>query len=64
MKNVTLLNVQNGHIRYSKLTAKEAEGLQWKKICVNILGPYVILRNSKIENLTLKAIPVISSVTV
>ena len=28
VKNVTLLNVQNGHIRYSKLTAKEAEGLQ------------------------------------
>ena len=49
--------------KYGKLTAKEAEEIPRNKLCVDIIGPYMIRRNRKKENLNLKAVSMIYPVT-
>ena len=50
-------------IKYGKLPAKEAEEIPWKKICVYLIGPYVIRRKEEKENLNIKAFNIIDLVT-
>ena len=59
---MTYANVQNGQQKYSKLPAKLAEETLWNKICVELIGPYKILRKGK-EPLILKVITRIDPVT-
>ena len=49
--------------KYGKLTAKEAKGIPWIKLCVDLIGPYVIRIKGKKENLNLKAVKTIDPVT-
>ena len=50
-------------IKYSKLPAKEAEEIPWNKLCVNIIGPCVIIIKLHKEKLNLKAVTMIDPVT-
>ena len=49
--------------KYGKLPYKLAEEILWNKICVDLIGPYVIRRKGKKENLHLKSITMIDTVT-
>ena len=50
-------------LKYGKLPAKLAEEIRWNKICVYLIGIYVIQRKAKKENLHLKAITIIDPIT-
>ena len=39
--------------KYGKLPAKEAEKIPWNKLCVYLIGPYVIRRKGHKENLNI-----------
>ena len=56
---MALVNVQNAQIKYGKLPAKEADEIPWNKLCVDIIGPYIIRRNINKENLNLKTVAMI-----
>ena len=60
---MTLANVQNNQIKYDKLPANLAEKIPWNKICVDIIGSYVIQFKGKKENLHLKAVTMIYLIT-
>ena len=49
--------------KYGKLTSKEAEEIPWNKICVDIIGPFVISRKTQKDNLNLKYFIMIEPVT-
>ena len=49
--------------KYGRLPAKLAEDIPWNKICVGLVGPYVIQINGKKGNLWLKAVTVVDPVT-
>ena len=49
--------------KYGKLPAKLAEEIPWNKICVDIIGTYDIRRKGKKENLHLKAVTVLDTLT-
>ena len=49
--------------KYGKLPDKEAEKIPWNKLCVDLIGPYVIRRKVQQENLHLKAITIIYPLT-
>ena len=57
-KRIKLLNK-----KYGKLTAKLAEEIPWNKLCVYLIGPSVIRRRNKKENLHLKSVVIIDPVT-
>ena len=57
-----LANVQNDK-KNGKLPAKLAEKIPWNKICVDLIGHYVIRRKEKKEKLHLKAVTMIDPVT-
>ena len=48
---------------YGELPAKEAGEMPRNKICVDIIGPYVLRRKFKKENLHLKSATIIDPVT-
>ena len=48
--------------KYGKLSAKLAEETPWNKPCVDIIGPYKILRKGK-EYLILKSVTIIYPIT-
>ena len=48
--------------KYGKLPAKSAEETPWNKLCVDLIGPYRILRKGK-EPLILKSVTMIEPVT-
>ena len=56
-------HTEQSNKRYGKLSAKEAEEIPWNKLCVDLIGPYVIIRRLNKENLNLKAITMIYFVT-
>ena len=60
---VTLVNVQKDQIKYGKLLAKLAEKITCNKLCVYIIGPYIIGRKIKNEKLHLKLFTMINHVT-
>ena len=43
----TFQRTKQSNIKYGKLPAKEVEGIPWKKLCVNLIGPYCIRRKFK-----------------
>ena len=49
-------------VKYGKLPAKLSEETQWNKLCVDIIGPYKILRKGK-DPLILKSVTMIYPVT-
>ena len=49
--------------KYGKLLAKLAEEILWNKLCVDIIGPYVIKRKFKKETLHIKVVTNIGPVT-
>ena len=48
----TCKRTKRSNEKYGKLPAKEAEEIPWDKICVDIIGPYMIRGNIKKENLS------------
>ena len=40
----TCQNIKRSNKKYGKLPAKLAEEVPWNKLCVDIIGPYVIRR--------------------
>ena len=60
---MTVINVQKDQKNYYKLPAKLAEEILWNKICVDLIGRYVIRRRGKKENLYLKYVTMIDNVT-
>ena len=48
--------------KYYKLPAKLAEEILWNKICLYIIGPYVIHRNVKKEISILKDVTIVDSI--
>ena len=57
-----LVNVQN-YLKNGKLPAKEDEEIPWNKLCVDLIGTYVIWRKGWKQNLHLKTITMIDSIT-
>ena len=49
--------------KYGKLPAKVAEEIPWNKICIYLIGTYVILCKGKKENLQIKPVKIIDPVT-
>ena len=56
---MTISNVQNGQLNYGKLPAKEANEIPWNKLCVDIIGVYVIQRCIPKSNSTVKVVSMI-----
>ena len=54
---------KRSNIKYDKLPAKEADEILWNKLCVDLIGPYVIRTNYKKESLDLNAVTMIDPVT-
>ena len=59
----TLQRTKGSNTKYVKLPAKLTEEIPWNKLCVDIIGPYEIQYNGKIENLHLKSVTMIDPVT-
>ena len=38
---------KQSNIKYVKLTAKEAEEMPWNKLCVDLIGPYVVRKRER-----------------
>ena len=49
--------------KYGKLTAKKVQEIPLGKICVDLIGTYIIQRKLKKEHLNLKAVTMIDPVT-
>ena len=49
--------------KYETLQAKECEGIRWNKLCVYLIGPYIIRRKGNKETVIIKSITTIDSVT-
>ena len=49
--------------KHGKLPDKVAEEIPQNKICVYIIGPYVIHRKGKKENINLKSVTMIDTIT-
>ena len=60
---MTLVNKKLSNKKYGKLPAKLAKKIPWNKLCVYIIGPYVIVRKGKRKNLHLNAVTMIDPVT-
>ena len=58
---MTHVNVQNG-LKKGKLPAKLADETPWNKLCVDIIGPYII-RIKVNTTLLLKAVTMIDPIT-
>ena len=43
----TSQRTKQSNIKYCKLPAKESEEIPWNKLCVDIIGPYVIRRKGR-----------------
>ena len=59
----TCQRTKQSNKRYGKLTAKLAEETPWNKMCVNLIGPYIIRRKGKNKNLHIKSVTFINPVT-
>ena len=59
----TCQNIKRSNKKYGKLPAKLAEEVPWNKLCVDIIGPCVVRRKGKKENLQLKAVTMINNVS-
>ena len=59
----TYQHTKQSNIKYGELPAKEAEEIPWNKLCVDLIGPYFIIRKGQKENLHIKDVTMISSVT-
>ena len=59
----TCQRTNGSNIKYGKLLAKFAEEITRNKLCVYLIGPYVIRIKGKKENLNLKAVTIIDTVT-
>ena len=55
--------LQRKKLSNKHLPAKESEEISRNKLCVYIIGPYVIERKGKKETLNIKAITMITTVT-
>ena len=55
--------LQRTKLSNKNLPAKESEEISRNKLCVYIIGPYVIERKGKKETLNIKAITMITTVT-
>ena len=51
------------NIKYGKLPVKETEKIPWNKLFVDLIKPYLIQRNKQKENLNVKAVIMIYTVT-
>ena len=51
------------NIKYVKLPSKLDEEIPWNKLCVGLIGPYIIRREWNKEKLHLKSVTMIYSVT-
>ena len=60
---MTLANVQNSQTKYGTLTAKEAEKIPWNKLCLDLIGTYVIRRKVNKDILSLKVVTMIDPAT-
>ena len=49
--------------KYGKLPSKLAESIPWNKLSVGLIGPYVVRKKGKKENLHLKSVTMINPVT-
>ena len=59
----TCQRTKQSNKKCDKLLAKSAEEIPWNKLCVYNIGPYVIQRKGKKENLHIKAVTMINPVT-
>ena len=59
----TCQNTKGSNVKYGKLPVKEDEEIPWNKLCVDIIGTYVICRNGQKENINIKAVMMIDPVT-
>ena len=59
----TFQSTKQSNKQYGKLPAKLAGEIPWNKICVDIIGPYVINIMGNKYNLHIKAITMIDPVT-
>ena len=59
----TCQRTKQSNKKHGKLPAKLSEEIPWNKICVDLIGPYVIRRKGKKENLHLEALIIINTVT-
>ena len=53
---------KRSNIKYGKFSAREAEQTKWKKLCVDIIGPYVTIMKGHKEKLNIKAVTMIDPV--
>ena len=61
---MTLANVKKwSNKKYSKSPSKLAEEIPWNKLCVDLIGPDVIRRKGKKDNLHIKSVTMINHVT-
>ena len=59
----TCQHTKRSNIKYGKLPAKEAEEIPRSKLCLYIIGPYVIIRKGQREHLNLKYVTMIDPLT-
>ena len=54
---------KQSNIKYGKLPFKEAREIPWNKLCVYLIGTYVIQRKGQKGNINIKAVTMIYPVT-
>ena len=59
----TFQRTKQSNVKYGKLPAKESEEITRNKLCVDLIGTYVIRRKVQKEHLNLKAVTMIYPVT-
>ena len=58
-----MINVQKYQIKYGKLPAKLADKIPWNGLCVDLIGTQFIRRKGERENLHLKSVTMVDTVT-
>ena len=51
------------NLNHGKLTTKEAEGIQWDRLSVYLIGLYKVIKNGNGKPLTIEALTIIDSAT-
>ena len=59
----TCQHKKRSNIKYGNLPAKESEEIPRNKLCVYLIGPYIIRRKWQKENINIKAVTMIDHVT-
>ena len=54
---------KRNNVKYGKLPEKQAEAIPWEKLCVDLIGPYNITKQSNNEKLTLWSVIMIDPAT-